>query len=589
MYAVLGILFILVVIYFMTQKSSQKPKEGFDVSPVGQPDNLNIPPTIKPPPPVIKTEPLPSVEYGSLPSAPYQQLARNSPKPYQDPSLIKTTASRIKSAVEMLKGFLAFQANEIEYRSDPSIQLPLTTARADFQRLSDELNVISRNPGLQPDMTEKELNEIMSNLAYLQREVELIGVNRPFENKGLQNLEGFENPTPGNIQQPQPNGTEQQQQQNQQQQQQQNQQQQQQQNQQQKQQQNQQQQNQNNQQQTPTDVNVQNMNRIGIRGQNELNEETANDIIISGADLEEPPTLEDLKAFSSRLQGEMMRLSASGTTDPIMNARITALTNMKNKIDQLILQLESGALMTTDIPFKKADIVNALPALGKPNEPLPAILQTFDLPMGLSNMLPSIPIGDQEGEQDLKKLITDYFKEFLQGITATIGVGVKYTSQRDAEAETLRNTARIMESTVALTGFPSKGDLLGVADGNTMTYGGEYNSRNVSEDPKNPKAVLDAAISNGRSSSDPYAGDPRVEGRKPGHFDWKARAKHIDDQIRRRGIPEKAVGLMPRGNQVGPEFSWKGYAQMICSRLQANYDSGMAQACGCPPGDWKGW
>ena len=555
MYAVIGILIILLAVYFMTQKPAPKSKEGFDVSPVGQPDNLTIPATIKPPPPVIKTEPLPSVEYGSLQSAPYQQLARNSPKPYQDPSLIKTTMTRIKSAVEMLKGFLAFQANEIEYRSDPSIQLPLTTARADFQRLSDELNVLARNPGLQPDMTEKELNEIMSNLAYLQREVELIGVNRPFENRGLQNLEGFNNPTPGNIQQPQPSG----------------------------------QQQQNGQQSQAQDVNTQNMNRIGIQGQNELNKQTANDILVSGSDLQEPPTLEDLKAFSSRLQGELMRLSASGTTDPIMNARITALTNIKGKIDQLIQQLEAGSLMSTDIPFKKSDIVNALPALGKPNEPLPAILQTFELPMGLSNMLPNIPIGDKEGEQDLKKLVTDYMKEFLQGITASIGVGVKYTSQREAEAETLRNTARIMESTVALTGFPSKGDLLGVADGNTMTFGAEYNSRNVSEDPKNPKAVLDSAISNGRPASDPYADSPSVEGRKPGHFDWKERSKFIDDQIRRRGIPETAIGLMPRGNQVSPEFSWRGYAQMICSRLQANYDSGLAQACGCPPADWKGW
>jgi hypothetical protein len=568
MYAVIGILIILLAVYFITQKPEQpksksKTNEGFDVSPVGQPDNLTIPSTIKPPPPVIKTEPLPAVEYGSLPAGPYQQIARNSPKPYQDPSLVKTTTSRIKSAVEMLKGFLAFQANEIEYRSDPSIQLPLQTARADFQRLSDELNVLSRNPGLQPDMTELQLNEIMSNLAYLQREVELIGVNRPFENKGLQNLEGFDNPTPGNIQQPQQQGQQSQQSQQQGQQ---------------------RPQGTNGQPPTAQDVNTQNMNKIGINQQNQANTTTANDIQIAG-NLQDPPSLEDIKAFVGRIQGEIMRLSASGTTDPIINARITALTNMKSKMEQLIQQMESGALMSTDIPFKKSDIVNALPVLGKPSDPLPAILTSFNLDRGWSNIFPNISWDNKENEKEFKDLIAAYFKEFVQGITAS----VKYTSQRDAEAEQLRNTARIMESTVALTGFPSKGDLLGVADGNTMTYGAEYNSRNVSEDPKNPKAVLDSAISNGRANTDPYADDPRVEGRKPGHFDWKERSKHIDDQVRRRGIPETAIGLMPRGNQVSPDFSWKGYAQMICSRLLANYDSGMAQACGCPPGDWKGW
>lgn len=491
MYAVIGILIVLVIVYLVTKPKGLK--ESFVAE---QSDTINVPDTIKPPPPVLKSDPQPAMDIGALHSAPYQQVARNSPRPYQDPALIKTTSQRIKSAVEMLKGFLAFQANEIEYRSDPSIQLPLTTARADFQRLSDEANVIARNPGLQPDMTEQEMNEVMSNLAYLQREVALIGANRPFDNSGLQNLEGFD------------------------------------------------------------------------------------DKIDNSHD---PASEQDLKEFSAKIKGEILRLTASGTTDPINTARVSALTNIKTNVDETVQKLQSGSLNQADVQIMKSDIANALPNLGNPNEPLPSILQTFNLPMGLSNMLPPKPVGEATG--DRSDIIKGYAKEFLQGVSASIGIKLKYISQREGDIEKARSKAE--DSTIDITGFPSSSDLLGIADGNTMSFGAEYSSRNVAESSHDPKAVAELSNANAKKMTDPYAADPRIEGRKPQHFDWKERSKHIEGQIRRRGYTDNTFGLMPPNNAVGADFSWKGYAEMICKRLQANMDTGLAQACGCPPGDWK--
>jgi hypothetical protein len=189
MYAFLTLLCILVILFLILNYT-----EGFvGHVPLNTDSRTVIPPNI---PPVVqlpvegsfKASDLP----GPLPTAPYQAIGKNLPSPYQDPSLIKTTRQRILNTLELLKGFLAFQATELEDRSDPTIQLPLNTARADFQRLQAEANVLQRNPGLTPQLTLMDIKQIEDNLAYLQKEAELIGSNRPFQ--GPQHdvdLEGF--------------------------------------------------------------------------------------------------------------------------------------------------------------------------------------------------------------------------------------------------------------------------------------------------------------------------------------------------------------------------------------------------------------
>jgi hypothetical protein len=73
------------------------------------------------------------------------------------------------------------------------------------------------------------------------------------------------------------------------------------------------------------------------------------------------------------------------------------------------------------------------------------------------------------------------------------------------------------------------------------------------------------------------------------HFDWKQRAKEIEEQIRKRKLNPSDFGVMKPGTQVSPEFSWRGYAKSICTRLQASTDPDLPVACGCPPLDWRGW
>jgi hypothetical protein len=522
---------LLVVIGVYVAVSLTSKDEGFVVNPLNPTNNpalrgnvtLPAPPATGPQPtqlPVSEaletrdvTGVLPSELPGPLPTAPYQAIARNAPYPYQEPGLIKTTRARILEVLERLKGFLAFQAQEIEERSDPSIQLPLMTARSDFKRLEAEANVLQRNPGIQPDLTDLQMNEIEANLAYLQRETEMIGVNRPFQSPAHDiDLEGFAD-----------------------------------------------------------------MGGDGVR----------NPATHGGA--HDPATLEELQSFSARVQGEILRLSASGTTDPVVNARIANLTRMKNDVDTVAQQLQSGALLPVEVPIQKVDIDKALPVLGDPSQPLPQLLQAVNLPAGLANMLPAGVSNDPDARREIRNLLEKYSQSFLDGASAAVSFTVNYVSPRQEKiAGALGETAKALAasnkpspqpqptSSVATTGFPSSFDLDQVASDPSLT-----------------------AIAAPARVTDIHAADPRAEGRTPlvgdnkgpSHYNWRERALTIVGQIRKRGMDPKDFGatVEPLGSPVSPSFSWKGYTKMICTRLKTADAFKMDEMCGCPPADWVGW
>jgi hypothetical protein len=59
--------------------------------------------------------------------------------------------------------------------------------------------------------------------------------------------------------------------------------------------------------------------------------------------------------------------------------------------------------------------------------------------------------------------------------------------------------------------------------------------------------------------------------------------------VKQRGLQPADFGIMPEGTKTSSDFSWKGYARMMCTRLQATSDPSLGITCGCPPMDWKGW
>ena len=509
MYTFLCIFAILLVLYVVADQFKAEPFVG--EIPLNTVSNVNIPAAMKEPAVTelpVSEEAEPSNFPGPLPTAPYQQVFRNSPTVYQEPSLVRTTRPRILELLERVKGFLAFQAQEIEDRSDPAIQLPLQTARGDFKRLESEANVLQRNPGIQPQMTELDIAQIDDNLSYLQREVELIGANRPFQSSAHDiDLEGFTGSQKGAA----------------------------------------------------------------------LNKRK------EGFQTYEPPaTPEQLKDFSIRIQAEILRLSASATTDPTVQARIANLTKMKAQVDQVSTNIVSGALLQSESPITSKAIEQALPTLGKMSSPLKQILSTYELPEGWANLLPTGITNDPESRRDIGNLISRYANDFFQGASTELTFKVNYTSPREVDLANAQGGVDLgdyydgeEDTSVATTGFPSASDLDRVGSDRSLT------------DMNAPDMITDL-----------YAQDVRAEGRTPyagekqrgSHFNWEKRAKEIVDQIKRRGMKPKDFGAdLQELGKPSSAFSWKGFTNMMCTRLITVETNKMDEMCGCPPMLWKGW
>ena len=471
MFAFLSLLFVLIVIFFLTSQ-----KDHFtDVPPTHTVQIPTVPPATALLPgtnasPESVADVAPYMLPGEIPLAPYGQVATMSPLPYQDTTMIKANRQQILSLLEMLKGFLAFEAQQLTEKSDPSIQLPLSNARSDFQVLQNAVDLLNRNPGLQPTMTMTTLNEMSSNLAYLQEQVRLSGSAGALQGPVNQFTEGFTN-----------SGT---------------------------------------------------------------------------------ATVNDLTEFVGRIQGEIIRLSASATTDPIVSARVSALTQLKNDVQGIISKVNSKSIQPTEIPVMKSDIDKAFPILGNPSQPLPQIIQTLGLPPGLANILPSNIQNDPETAHQIGSLLDKYAEKIVNGISASFSV--KYTSPNEVGAAQTE-VQRAASSTIDILGFPSVTDLNNVSNSKFMPY------------------------DSGLPVTDLLAPTPVDAGRGPSQFDWKQRSKEIEAQVKKRGLKPTDFGIMPEGTKTSPDFSWKGYARMMCTRLQATSDPALGITCGCPPMDWKGW
>ena len=486
MYAFLALFATLCILFFVVKTNRRETFVG--EVPQNTKTNVILPMDKVVPPSTLPVSqdanyfnPLPSDLPGPLPIAPYQEIGANLPSPYKDPALIKTTRQRILNALETVKGFLAFQAQELDDKSDPSIQLPLQTARGDFKRLESEANVLQRNPGLTPQMTVLDIAQIEDNLAYLQKEVELIGANRPFQSPSHDaDLEGFDDMGP------------------------------------------------------------------------------------PGSSSSVPATLDQLNDFSSRIQKAIMTLSSSGTTDPIVQARIGNLTKMKTDVETVIQKINSGAILPPDVPIMESDVANSLPILGDVSKSLPSVIQP--------TKAAASTFGDNPIMNTISQFLTNYGPQLLSNTSLTLDLSIGGKPMAGG-------------STITTTGFPSTADLDRVASGS------------------DPKSIAEGNPMGNADTTDPYAMDPRAEGRQPiasrvyydvnknksAPFDWKQRSSDIIGQIQRRGLNPKDFGALPSSSNMSKEFSWKGYTKMICTRLMAAEPNRLDEMCGCPPSTWRGW
>jgi hypothetical protein len=267
-----------------------------------------------------------------------------------------------------------------------------------------------------------------------------------------------------------------------------------------------------------------------------------------------PITLYQLKLLNTALGAEITRLKASGTTDPVINARVNIFMNMKQTVEDLITRVENESLDAAAIPIKVKDYKNFLPSLGTSTGPIVNLISEN------TSSTPSSPAA----------FLDKYLDHFIKGVSFS------YTSPNDvAKQKALASYARSFESSRSLPGSARAADSRGEFDHTIRRLDAIHR-----EDPIN---TLDA-FENGGSVRPPSS----ISG-NPGSFDWKGRAKAITENIKKAGLNPGDYGCLEDSSSVGSGFSWRGHSKMICSRLSTNADPGVPEQMGCPPVSWKGW
>ena len=156
-------------------------------------------------------EPKELVDVGLLPGAPVNGLAEANSLPFQDPALMKADLATLNELKKDMDSFASFEQPHLDKKSDPAVTMPLTRFKGDYQRIKDEVLTLSRNPGLQSQLTMDDVDGMAANLRFLQRtyrlyaatkevppvrvEITKVGVKEGFQVGPDGLLEGFADPT----------------------------------------------------------------------------------------------------------------------------------------------------------------------------------------------------------------------------------------------------------------------------------------------------------------------------------------------------------------------------------------------------------
>jgi len=286
-----------------------------------------------------------------------------------------------------------------------------------------------------------------------------------------------------------------------------------------------------------------------------------------------PITPNQLLILSQKLAVEIARLNASGTTDPVMQARINVFGKIKQTVDTLIQQVRTGTLAAQDIPIKQGDYKNFLPALGDSSAGISGLLSKSGH-SNLSSLFNAYDAGDVSGPQIAAHLMETYLESLLNGLSYNIGLS--FTSPNEVALAQANATAAIAPSLTPGLEYASKySSYQGFASEYPLARG-------------EPRGAFEAQINTLDSASAAGIRPASIMPTEVGKFDWQARAQQICQNVKMMGLNPDDYGCQTN-QQVSSEFSWRGYTKMVCNRLATNADPGVPVQAGCPPVSWKGW
>lgn len=274
-------------------------------------------------------------------------------------------------------------------------------------------------------------------------------------------------------------------------------------------------------------------------------------------------TKAELQLLQTKVMAAILTLSTSGTTDPVVTARIKNLQAMYTDVTDMVNKLNKGLWTATDVPVYSQDIKAIIPKLADPTKSIPDVTK-----QGSGRHLSPVEkaIASLVGEEHA----SDVFKSLKDNGMFKVSFDLGY------------NTSGPTGSTGS--------NIVSINKSIDILDNGEHTSHNPSMNSINPSSsiTMNGPYDNSMSGMDDRA-EAIQKANRPSHLDWKARVKGICDQIKQRGLNPLDFGCVPEGSKLSPAYSWRGHAKMVCGRLGSTMDPGLPETCGCPPPNWKGW
>jgi hypothetical protein len=293
-------------------------------------------------------------------------------------------------------------------------------------------------------------------------------------------------------------------------------------------------------------------------------------------------TQAELEDFQTKLIAEIARLSASGTTDTLITARVNTFNKIKTEIETIITGLKAKTTSPEDVPLTSCDIRDSLKIFGDNNAAIPGFLTSLGLPPAAASLFPGGLSSTETGVVNkIGNVFGRYMDTLTKGTSWTLNLGLQYDSERSQE---------MLNSYVkGLEGVGKRPININIQNPQQSSYTG------TSQDPASASEYAPANLSG--SSTALASGLPGFKNGRPvfptpktGDFDWKQRSSFICEQIRMRGMNPDDFGCSAAVQKENdPKFSYRGYTAMICSRLESTMDPGLPVSVGCPPASWPGW
>jgi len=271
----------------------------------------------------------------------------------------------------------------------------------------------------------------------------------------------------------------------------------------------------------------------------------------------------DLELLQTKAYSAILTLSASGTVDPVVQARIKALQTMYSNITDMLTRLNNGSWTEKDIPVYAEDIQFVLPGLANPQR---GLMNIFSQPSGRKLNLIEEQLSNYVGEENATSVFNSIKDKGMFRVSVDVGYNVNGSSPTIKKNMELQPDGSMQMS----SGLQQDGSI-------QMSSGLQPRMEN--------SVNMDLPFDTQTLGMDDRA---RLNAPK-GRFDWKKRTESICDQIARRGLDPLDFGCIASGSLMSPAYSWRGHAKMVCGRLGSTLDPDLPVTCGCPPQGWKGW